>query len=136
MKERDEMVKYVEQEVDRVKGLFSQKEARLSASVTAAREAAEHAAGERSRAVEQLAEARRAAAAAATRVAEAEEGLAAAVQEGERLQGVADAATGRTAAVEAEMRLLLTAFEQEKAASSAKAAQLQAVLQQWGAPAR
>jgi hypothetical protein len=132
LQERDEMVKYVEQEVDRVKGLFSQKERRLTVERDAGLEAAAVARRELDRTLEELAGVRQVATAAEGRQASAEAGAAAAVREAERLAAVAEGAVRRASSVEGEMRLLLAAFQEEKAASSAKAAQLQAVLKQWG----
>ena len=54
MQEKDQMLKYVEEEVDRVKGLFEQKEARLTGERDSAKQAAQQLAAEREELTQKL----------------------------------------------------------------------------------
>jgi hypothetical protein len=126
------MVKYVEHEVDRVKALFGQKERRLIAGHNESEQRVCMLEAEVDKAAADLKIAHAAAQEAQAVAKGAEAERVALGREVEQLRGVAEAARGRVAVVEDEMRLLLAAFEEEKAASNAKAAQLQAVLREWG----
>ena len=54
MQEKDQMLKYVEEEVDRVKGLFEQKEARLTSERDSAKAAAQQLAREQEELTQKL----------------------------------------------------------------------------------
>ena len=54
VQEKDQMLKYVEEEVDRVKGLFEQKEARLTSERDSAKQAAQRLACEQGELTQKL----------------------------------------------------------------------------------
>jgi len=54
VQEKDQMLKYVEEEVDRVKGLFEQKEARLTSERDSAKQAAQQLAREQGELTQKL----------------------------------------------------------------------------------
>lgn len=54
IQEKDQMLKYVEEEVDRVKGLFEQKEARLTSERDSAKQAAQQLAREQGELTQRL----------------------------------------------------------------------------------
>ncbi|GFR43792.1 hypothetical protein Agub_g4909 [Astrephomene gubernaculifera] len=142
--EKDRVIKYVEEEVDRVKGLFEKREQRLRDERDAARADAEMAAAARDTAEARLAESgarlerlarelEHARGQLEDAAAQLEEQQRAAVQAEEQAaaRGVeVQRLTARVAEVEGEMRQLLEAVERQKVSSAHKMRQLASLLQE------
>lgn len=128
LKERDDMLKEVETGMDQVKELYGRKVDRVERERRAALAHCEDLQRQTDRAEAAAKEAREHSQQAN---AEAEKCRERAVAEAERLAAAARAADARVHEVEMEMRALLEAFEKERAATAAKAAQLQEVIKAW-----
>jgi chromosome segregation ATPase len=128
VKERDNMLKEVERGMDQVKDLYGRKVDRVER--------------ERQEAMDQCSDLQHQfdmseAAAKAAReelqkeLADARSSLSEAISDTDRHRAAARAAEARVTEVENEMRLLLEAFERERAQSASRAQQLQDVIKLW-----
>jgi chromosome segregation ATPase len=131
LKERNEMFKELERGIDEVNALYSKKEKRLEGERDAAKQELRSAQEELDKTLSALETAQANAAAAVEGREEAASEAEASRKEAKMSFDGARKAEGRLKEVEAEMRVLLDAFEEEKAANAAKAAQLSAILQAW-----
>lgn len=128
VKERDAMLREVEQGMDQVKELYGKKVEKVERdrndAVLQCKDLQADLQREHARLEDAQAQARE-------HEDSAKKAQAAVATEGERCKHAVAEAEKRVHEVEKEMRLLLQAFEDERAASAAKAAQLADVLKAW-----
>ncbi|KAK9835685.1 hypothetical protein WJX74_005864 [Apatococcus lobatus] len=134
LKEKDQMLKWVEEEVDRVKGMFEEKEKRLTADAQAAQRDAEAAKVSQKSSAAAQHEAENQLRTIAEQLQKEREGVKSVKAQLVGSQAEAARACGRVVQVEHEMRKLLSAMERQKSASAAKMKQLAIVLSELQIP--